>query len=157
MPGGELRDQTALAFDHGARRIGLAVVSRRAGAAPLRTLEARGGEPRWPELGELIREWQPQLLVVGVPYNADGSVGDSGAAALAFAAELERRFRLQVVLVDERLTSAEAESILREQRRSGTRRRRLQPEDVDRISACLIGEAWLAQVAAAGGASDEEA
>lgn len=154
MPAGELRDRPALAFDHGARRIGLAVVSRRAGATPLGTLEARAGVPRWPELDALIQQWQPQLLVVGVPYNTDGSVGESGAAALQFASELERRFGLAVVLVDERLTSAEAESILREQRRSGMRRRRLQPEDVDRISACLIGEAWLAQ---AGSADSEEA
>jgi len=157
VPGGELRDRNALAFDHGARRIGLAVVSRRAGAAPLRTLEARGGQPRWSELGELIREWQPHLLVVGVPYNADGSVGETGAAALQFASELERRFALEVVLVDERLTSVEAESILREQRRSGTRRRRVQPEDVDRISACLIGEAWLAHGSAARRTGGEEA
>jgi putative Holliday junction resolvase len=148
---------TALVFDHGGRRIGVALASRNPRlAAPLTTLAARNGVPDWPELEKLVREWRPGHLVVGVPYNEPGrriSSGgnspatDSESAAERFAAELESRYQVPVTRVDERLSSAEAEYRLREQRRAGIRQRKVRTGDVDAVAACVIAESWLDQPA----------
>jgi len=146
---------SALIFDHGGRRIGVAVanLSPRL-ASPLLTLAARDGVPDWLELDKLVKEWRPGQLVVGVPYN-DASVrisgggssesSDSESAAERFATELETRYQLPVVRIDERLTSVEAESRLREQRRSGARTKKVRTGDVDALAACVIAEMWLDQ------------
>lgn len=146
---------TALVFDHGGRRIGVALANRSPRlASPLLTLAARDGAPDWPELDKLVREWRPGQLVVGVPYNgARARVAGSGAsadsdsesAAERFAVELEARYQLAVTRIDERLTSVEAESRLREQRRSGARTRKVRTGDVDALAACVIAEMWLDQ------------
>lgn len=146
---------SALVFDHGGKRIGVAVanLSPRL-ASPLLTLAARDGIPDWLELDKLVREWVPGQLVVGVPYNgarariAGGSASersDSESAAERFAAELEARYPLTVTRIDERLTSVEAESRLREQRRSGARTKKVRTGDVDALAACVIAEMWLDQ------------
>lgn len=144
---------TALVFDHGGRRIGVALASRNPRlASPLTTLAARSGVPDWPEVEKLIREWCPGCLVVGVPYNEPGrrinsggnsASTDSESAAERFAAELEGRWQLPVIRVDERLSSAEAEYRLRDQRRSGLRQRKVRSGDVDAVAACVIAESWL--------------
>lgn len=133
-----------LAFDFGLRRIGMAcgdTVSR--SAAPLRALPASTGGPRWEAIEALLREWQPTLLVVGLPYNADGSDSAMTGAARGFASELTRRFRLRVDLIDERYSSMEASATLREARESGLRRRRVAKADVDAAAACIILERWF--------------
>ncbi|MBL8199944.1 MAG: Holliday junction resolvase RuvX [Chromatiales bacterium] len=147
---------SALVFDHGGRRIGVAVANRSPRlASPLLTLPARDGVPDWPALDRLVKEWSPGQLVVGVPYNGEGyriagsSAGeksDSESAAERFAAELEARYRLPVTRIDERLTSVEAESRLREQRRSGARTKKVRTGDVDALAACVIAEMWLDQL-----------
>ena len=146
---------SALVFDHGGRRIGVAVanLSPRL-ASPLLTLAARDGIPDWLELDRLVKEWRPGQLVVGVPYN-DASVriagggssesSDSESAAERFATTLEGRYQLKVARIDERLTSVEAESRLREQRRSGARTKKVRLGDVDALAACVIAEMWLDQ------------
>ena len=137
---------SALVFDHGGRRIGVAVanVNPRL-ASPLLTLAARDGAPDWSELDKLVKEWRPDQLVVGVPYNDAGTRGisDSEPAAERFAAELEARYPLPVTRIDERLTSVEAESRLRDVRRSGARTRKVRTGDVDALAACVIAEMWL--------------
>jgi putative holliday junction resolvase len=137
---------SALVFDHGGRRIGVAVanVSPRL-ASPLLTLAARDGTPDWTALDKLVQEWQPDQLVVGVPYNDAGTRGisDSEPAAERFAAELEARYPLPVTRIDERLTSVEAESRLRDVRRSGARTKKVRTGDVDALAACVIAEMWL--------------
>lgn len=148
---------SALVFDHGGRRIGVALASRSPRlASPLMTLAARSGVPDWPEVEKLVREWSPGCLVVGVPYNEPGRrissggnspTADSESAAEGFAAELERRYPLPVIRVDERLSSAEAEYRLREQRRAGIRQRKVRTGDVDAVAACVIAESWLDQPA----------
>lgn len=133
----------ALAFDHGGRRIGVAVAHRHPPlASAVTTLLARDGVPDWTEVLGLIAEWKPDGLVVGVPYNEPGTSA-SEAAAERFAAELERRTGLPVTRVDERLSSAEASDRLRQQRREGLRRRRVRPEDIDAEAARVIAETWL--------------
>jgi putative Holliday junction resolvase len=146
---------SALVFDHGGRRIGVAVANRSPRlASPLLTLPAREGVPDWPALDRLIKEWTPGQLVVGVPYNGAGAriagsgaseTTDSESAAERFAAELEARYPLPVIRIDERLTSVEAESRLREQRRSGARTKKVRTGDVDALAACVIAEMWLDQ------------
>lgn len=123
-------------------------------ASPIGTLAAHQGVPDWTEVDRLIAEWQPGELVVGVPYNhsqarlgggSNPGTSDSEAAALGFAAALAGRYPLAVSRVDERLSSAEAEDRLREQRRSGARTRRVRSGDVDAVAACVIAETWLDQ------------
>lgn len=134
----------ALGLDYGERRIGVAAGHTLTGSAqPLGTVAADGGEPDWRALERHIRQWQPTLLVVGIPYNMDGSETPLTPRVRAFGQELEQRFRLEVVLVDERLSSREAEARLREARASGERRRRVRHEDVDPIAACVLLEQWL--------------
>jgi putative holliday junction resolvase len=135
-----------LAFDFGARRIGVAcgdTVSRT--AAPLHAVAADSGGPRWEAIQMLLHEWQPALAVVGLPYNADGSDSAMTGAARGFAAELTRRFLLRVELIDERYSSMEAEARLKAARESGRRRRRVAKSDVDAAAACIILERWFTE------------
>jgi putative holliday junction resolvase len=137
--------QTILAFDFGHKRIGVAsgdTVTATAGPRPAVNVTATG--PDWPAIEREVRSLQPHLLVVGAPYNADGSPGSLAAAANGFAAELERRFRLPVKRVDERFSSLQANERLKAQRASGERRRRIRREDVDSAAAAVILERWLA-------------
>lgn len=122
----------------------MAVANRLAGtAAGLTVVPARDGQPDWATLDQVIADWGPDVLVSGLPYNADGSESDMTTEVRAFAALLAERYGLAVETVDERLTSAEAETILREQRQAGVRRRRVRKTDVDRVAAVLIAETWL--------------
>ncbi len=133
-----------LAFDFGYRRIGVAcgdTVSR--SAAPAAVVPAGAAGPRWEVIEALLREWQPALAVVGLPYNVDGSDSAMTSAAREFAAELGRRFMRPVELVDERYSSKEAEGRLKAARESGLRRRRVAKADVDAAAACIILERWF--------------
>jgi putative Holliday junction resolvase len=138
--------QVVLAFDFGLKRIGIAcgdTVSRT--ASPLDAVAAGPSGPRWETIDAVLREWQPSLVVVGLPYNVDGSDSPMTNAARDFAAELGRRCPLPIVLVDERYSSREAEALLKSQRESGQRRRRVVKADVDAAAACVILERWLRQ------------
>ncbi|HZF17771.1 MAG TPA: Holliday junction resolvase RuvX [Steroidobacteraceae bacterium] len=134
----------ALGFDFGARRIGVAAgdtLTRR--ASPVDVVSLGTGGDDWSAVSSLVARWQPGLLVVGVPYNEDGSESPMTARARAFADELGRRTGLEVALSDERYSSLEAEGRLREARQSGVRARRVRKEDIDRTAACIILERWL--------------
>jgi putative Holliday junction resolvase len=136
--------EVVLAFDLGRRRIGVAcgdTVSR--SASPLGAVAAGPGGPRWEAIESLLREWQPALLVVGLPYNADGSESGAAGDARDFARELTRRYTLPVELVDERYSSLEAGARLKGARASGLRKRRVAKNDVDAAAACIILERWL--------------
>jgi putative Holliday junction resolvase len=135
--------EIVLAFDYGERRIGVAVGQTASGtASPAGTVSARG-TPDWTGIERCLARWGPGRLLVGVPYNMDGSDTGLTAACREFAAELERRTSLPVELVDERLTSAAATAELRDARRSGARARRVRREDIDANAARLILETWL--------------
>jgi putative pre-16S rRNA nuclease len=138
--------RVVLAFDFGLRRIGVAcgdTVSR--SAAPLDAVPVGVGGPRWEVIEALLREWQPALIVVGLPYNVDGSDSVMTQAAREFANEAARRYKLQVALVDERYSSREAEARLKSARASGLRRRRVAKADVDAAAACVILERWFTE------------
>lgn len=133
-----------LAFDHGARRIGVAVGQTLTGSATaVGAVPARDGTPDWPAVDTCIAQWAPARLLVGLPYNMDGSDTSTTAACRGFGEKLARRTGLPVEFVDERLTSAAAYDELRSERRSGARSRRIRPQDIDANSARLILETWM--------------
>ena len=106
-----MHESTVLAFDFGIRRIGVAVGEMMLGTArPLTTIAAEANDARFAAIGKLIEEWRPAALVVGLPLSLDGTPGDMTARCQRFARQLEGRYRLPVALVDERLTSVEAEA-----------------------------------------------
>jgi len=136
--------ETILAFDFGLRRIGVAVgqaVTRSATA--LTTLPAVGGEPDAVALARLIGDWQPDRLLLGMPL-APGETSVLEQPLKRFRRRLEG-FGIPVELVDEQFSSAEAQSRLTGERRSGTRRRRVSKADIDSLSARIIAEQWLAR------------
>jgi len=138
--------QLVLAFDFGRRRIGAAcgdTLSR--SASPLAGIPNTDSGPRWDLIDSLIREWQPALLVVGLPYNADGSESVMSHAARGFADALTQRYTLAVRLMDERYSSLEAESRLKSEREAGLRKRKVAKADVDAAAACVILERWFTE------------
>lgn len=140
MPEGQVR--TALGFDFGLKRIGVAVGQSLTGSAsPLGVVPVKGGEPDWDALARLIQEWRPDSLVVGLPYNMDLSEQEMTQHARRFAEGLAARFPLPVHTVDERLSSREAEAQLKQRRQQG--RRRLTREDIDGAAAGVILESWF--------------
>ena len=113
---------TILAFDFGTRWVGVAVGDTETRLAnPLGMFEASNGQRSMAEIEALVREWQPQRLLVGLPLAQDGSEHDMTRRARRFARQLEARFRLPVEFADERLSSAAAEATLRETGRGGRR------------------------------------
>jgi putative Holliday junction resolvase len=135
----------ALAFDYGRRRIGMAAGDTlTATAAPRPAVAAHDGVPDWTAIQREILALCPHVLVVGVPYNADGTEGSMAQATRDFAKDLRARFALPVEHVDEHGSSLEAGRTLKEQRASGQRRRRVQREDIDSAAAAVILTRWLA-------------
>lgn len=134
----------ALGFDYGKRRVGLAIGSTvTASAQPLTTLEHLQGSPDWARLDELIAEWGPALLIVGLPWDIHGKNQKMTRRARNFAQELWGRHRLPVHAVDERYTSQEARHRLRQARQSGSRGKQLLKGDIDAMAAQVILESWL--------------
>jgi len=118
-----------LAFDFGTLRVGVASGnSLTRTATPLRTVAATG-DARFAALGQLVGEWQPSALVVGVPVHPDGTPHENTARARRFARQLHGRFRLPVHEVDERYSTTEAHA-------NGA-------ADVDAASAAIILEQYL--------------
>jgi putative holliday junction resolvase len=136
---------TVLAFDFGLRRIGLAAGDTlTCSAAPLPAIAASPSGPDWSSIERQLRSLHPRRLVVGAPYNVDGTPGALAPAARRFAAELEKRFGLPVNLVDERWSSLEASEVLKARRASGERRKRIRREDIDSAAAAVILQRWFA-------------
>ncbi|WP_425056775.1 Holliday junction resolvase RuvX [Pseudomonas abyssi] len=131
----------AMAFDYGTRQIGVAVGQTLTGSAePLTNLRARDGVPDWDQIAKLIREWEPNVLVVGLPLNMDGSASDMSERAARFARRLNGRFQLPVETVDERLSTFEAKQHLKDQGRTPSSYRE---DPVDSLAAALLLQTWL--------------
>jgi len=129
---------TLLGFDFGPRKIGVAVGQRVTGSASaLTTVRSRRDKPDWERIGQLVSEWRPQAAVVGLPFNMDDTEGEVAPGARRFARQLQGRFGLEVHLVDERLTSLEAQ---RQLGKCATSR-----EAIDDMAAILILETWLGE------------
>jgi putative holliday junction resolvase len=131
-----------LGFDFGTFSIGIAVGQAITGtASPLTALKAKNGQPDWEQLGRIIKEWQPQLLVVGLPLNMDGTEQEMTDKARKFGNRLHGRFGLPVFMQDERLTTVAAKEDLFS--RGGYKQ--LQKDKVDSASAQLILEDYFNQ------------
>ena len=100
---------TVMAFDYGEKRIGVATGETMLKVAhPLTTINAEENEVKFSKIAQLIQEWRPALLVVGLPMHMDGESHLLTQLSKKFAQRLEGRFNLPVVMVDERLSSVEA-------------------------------------------------
>lgn len=129
-----------LAFDYGLKNIGVATGQTLTGTAtPLAPLKARDGVPQWEQVENLLHEWQPDLVLVGLPLNMDDSESELSARARKFANRLRGRFAVAVEMVDERLSSFEAKGEV--MARGGSRNYAKHP--VDSIAARLILETYL--------------
>jgi putative Holliday junction resolvase len=138
----KLTPATVMAFDFGLRQIGVAMGNTLLGTTQaLPILQAKEGIPVWENIEKLVEEWQPELLLVGDPLNMDDSVSELTARARKFARRLEGRLGLNVVLVDERLSSFAAKQEQRELGHRGDFKKR----PIDSQAAQLILETWLAE------------
>jgi putative Holliday junction resolvase len=109
MPDGinKSAELTIMAFDFGTRRIGVAVGNTLTKVGqPLKIIEEPSEDVRFRAIQTLIKEWQPNQLVVGVPFHPDGTEHEMSAKARRFGNQLHGRFQLPVEWVDERYTSA---------------------------------------------------
>jgi len=133
---------TVLAFDFGERRIGIAVGEHLlASATPLMTIDNESNEIRFQIITNLVNEWQPRLLVVGLPLSLDGTEHAVTQLCKKFARRLNGRFNLPVALIDERYSSAEASQLLNE---AGIRGR-AQKEMLDQVAAQTILQSYFDQ------------
>lgn len=131
---------SVLSFDFGEKRIGVALGELSVGVArPLTTICEESNEKRFAAIEALIKEWQPVLLVVGLPAHLDGTEHAVSALCRKFARRLEGRFNIKTTLVDERLTSVEAAQTLRE---AGVRGRKQKPV-LDQVAAQVILQNFL--------------
>lgn len=127
-----------LGFDFGMRRIGVAVGQTVTGTAnPLTVLSARDGQPDWNQVEALLQKWQPDALLVGKPLHMDGQPHEITRAAEKFGNRLHGRFGYPVFFVDERLSSAEAEALMRDLPNNS------ESVQIDSMAASLIVETWL--------------
>lgn len=128
--------ETYICFDYGVKRIGVAVGQTLTGTAtPLQTIKVINGRPDWDTITGIIRQWQPQALIIGIPIQMDDSRQDITADAERFARQLEGRYQLQVFRTEERLTTYEARSRLKRTR------------NLDPVAAQVILESWLQEKA----------
>jgi putative Holliday junction resolvase len=130
-----------LGIDYGTRRIGLSYGDELGVATPLPALVQAEAGPRWTALGEVVRQRRITDLVIGYPFNMDGSAGFKAKEVDAFVARLRAEFSLPVHLVDERLTSYEAESTIAKAKRRDVRASGL----VDSRAATIILQDYLDQ------------
>ncbi len=121
--------QTFLAFDYGLKRTGVASGNRITRTATPQATIAAVGEARWVQIADRLKSWQPDALVVGVPFHPDGAAHENTARARKFARQLHGRYGLPVYEVDERYSTTEAHS--------------LGAKDADAASACIILEQFL--------------
>jgi putative Holliday junction resolvase len=141
-------DTRVLAFDFGFAHIGVATGQSVTGTAtPLTTISARQGRPDWPALDQLVREWRPDLLVVGLPLNMDGTESDMSTHARTFGDRLRGRYDCAVEFADERLTTYDARTPVGNATGAGADR---MGKYAHAYAAKLIAETWLAARISAG-------
>ncbi len=136
-------DSTVLGFDVGSRRIGVAIGSAfSVGARALAMVDVRADGPDWAALDRLHKEWRPNGLIVGDPLTLEGDDQPNRKRAHAFARQLQQRYKLPVLLVDERSSSVEAARRFAVERAEGRKRRR-DAASLDAVAAAVIIERWL--------------
>jgi putative Holliday junction resolvase len=145
----DMPDETMLGFDFGVKRIGVAVGTwaedgRLRTARALTTIAAEANAARFDAIATLIKEWQPTRLIVGEPCHNDGTAHEMTARCTRFANQLRGRFALPVEQVDERFSSVEAETELRNRPCRQSRLSRAQAkQQIDAEAARIILERWF--------------
>lgn len=139
---------TLLAFDYGTKKIGCAVGNLPLQtSSPLMLVSAKDGVPSWDQINEIVEEWRPDGMVIGVPDNMDGSESILSQRAKKFSRQLKERYQLPCFLMDERLTSFEARDHLssadqvRGRPGKSTKKSQKGPT-VDAVAAQLILQSW---------------
>jgi len=131
-----------LGFDYCKKRIGIATGQTITHAATTcKTINQIDGNPDWPAIEAEIKQWKPQALIVGMPYHTDGSENRMTAAVRQFCYELEKRFKLPVIEVNEALSSQQAEKMLKESIKINKQNK----HEIDRMAAAIIVQDWLDQ------------
>lgn len=137
-----MSNRTIIAFDFGTKSIGAAVGQELTGSArALPAFKAQDGSPDWLKIEKLLKEWQPDLVVVGLPLNMDGTPSEMSERAERFARRLQGRYGLPVHTHDERLTTYAAKG----ERLQGGQRDGYRERPVDALAAALLLEGWLTQ------------
>lgn len=136
----QVGQRTVIGFDFGKKYIGVAVGQEITGSAsPLGSIKANDGIPDWDSINNYLKEWQPDLIVVGLPLNMDGSEQQLTKDARKFGNRVAGRFGLKVEFQDERLTTADA----KEQLFSRGGYKNLKKDNIDAESARLIIESFF--------------
>ncbi|MGK2888272.1 MAG: Holliday junction resolvase RuvX [Candidatus Malihini olakiniferum] len=137
-----MANRILIAFDFGIKSIGVAIGQEVTGTArSLTAFKAQDGVPDWSKVEKMLDEWRPDLIIVGLPLNMDGTEQPLTARACKFANRLRSRFGKPVELQDERLSTVEARADLFE--RGGFRA--LDKGQVDATSAAIILESWFSR------------
>ncbi len=131
--------QTVLGFDFGTRSIGYAIAqSITKTAEPLGALTARKGKPDWIKIAQLITIWQPNIIVVGIPYNfLNKDDNATTKLALAFVKNFKKQFQIDITTIDESLSSHEAKSML------FNTGKKLTKANIDATAAQFILQSWV--------------
>ncbi|RLA08794.1 MAG: Holliday junction resolvase RuvX [Gammaproteobacteria bacterium] len=134
---------TVIGFDYGTKRIGVAVgntITKTAG--PLTTIF--NNPQTFDNIQKIIKAYNPGVLLVGLPLKLDGNTQPMTKLSQKFAQQLEQHFKITPIMCDERLSSYQAENMLIEKRKTGLHKKKLKKTDIDKISAVVIVEQWLA-------------
>jgi len=133
---------SVVGFDYGKKRIGVATGQTIThSATPCTTINQIDGNPDWLSIEAEIKQWKPQVLIVGMPYHTDGSENKMTAACRQFCYELEKRFKLPVIETNETLSSDEAKDILKQHIKINKQNK----HEIDRMAAAIIVQRWLNQ------------
>ena len=131
-----------LAFDFGLKHIGVAIGQEITNTAQtFFSLDAKNGEPDWSQLDLLVKEWNPKLMVVGNPLNMDGSDSEIKKNSDKFSDLINKRYKVPVELMDERLTTREAKARLKSEEGSFIS----SGKDTHQIAAQIILENWFSE------------
>lgn len=131
----------ALGFDYGLTRIGVATgQTLTQTASPLTAILAKDGIPQWEQIERLLKEWKPDVVVVGIPLHDDGSMSDMANRAKKFGQRIHGRFGIQVQFVDEYHSTREAREHLKFKGKASD-----QDGKLDATAASVILERWLGE------------
>ena len=132
--------QIVMAFDFGTKNIGIAIGQEITGSSQtFYTVKANQGEPEWTQLDKVVFDWNPKLFIVGDPLNFDGSESDMKEKSDKFSYQIQKKYKIPVKLVDERLTTKEA----RERIKEGVDMSLRSSNDIHQVSAQIILESWF--------------
>ena len=133
-------DNSYLGFDYGKKRIGVATGQELTRTASrLTTVINRQNHPDWDKLDQLLKEWKPDALVVGIPVHMDGKPNEITDEVKRFCQDLAQRYNLPVYNEDERLSSYAAEALMKENNIDPIKHK----QQLDQFAAQLILQCWL--------------